>query len=234
MLYKKLELQDFSNLNADLTDQAQENPDFDSQIAPEIQDVLSEPEIEPEIDKKLVDIEEIKAQAYEEGYASCKIELQKVIDSLSENKSLHELLKLKLLEISSFEGEEKYKEQLINLLVSIITKLGKKLHLSIPVDFNLILQEKILSILKQHYKDGFIKITSHPSKTGIITEFMQLEQFGLGDDKAKNFSIISDESFEANDCILEWNSNRFEFQISEVTKEIDSILEQFEKLIKQK
>jgi flagellar biosynthesis/type III secretory pathway protein FliH len=232
MIYKRLELPDFANLSSSALKHLEqegeksiiEEASFDTE--PEIKQEAIVPE------QAAVNLEEIKQQSYQEGYAACQIELQKVIDELSEHKNLYELLKLKLLEVNNLEAEQNYKNQLIELFINIISQIGSKLYLILPTSFEQILREKVESIIENYYKNGFIKIIVHPNKVSDTENIIQHEKANILGDKLKNFSIISDNNLSENDCILEWDNSRFEFQVSKLQKEIDNILEQFKQLMK--
>ena len=140
---------------------------------------------------------------------------------------MHDLLKLKLLEITSFNIEKDYKQQVSKLVVSIINQIVQKLFLSFPVSFESMFRDRIIDMLDKHHKSGAIKIITHPSKTNYVKEFIKEEKLSQENENDKNYNIISDDALGNNDCVLEWESNRFEFQLSTIEKEINDILEQF-------
>ena len=220
MIHKKFELQDFGKLY----EQLYEDPliEICDVTQPEVATPLLN-ETEPEV----VDIDAIVKQAREDGFASCQQKLQPIIDELRTKESLHELLKLKLLEVTSFNIEEEYKQQVSKLIVAIISEIVPKLFLSFPVNFELMFRDRIVDMLNKHHKNGAIKITVHPSKISYIREFVEAAKLSQENKNDENYNIISDEALGNNDCVLEWESNRFEFQVSAVTKEINDILEQF-------
>lgn len=219
MIYKKFELQDFDKL-----DEAMSKNELQSQEILESADEIM-PYEQPEQD--VIDIEAIAKKAYDDGFMSCQQELQPIIDELKIKENLHEILKLKLLEITSFNLEKDYKAQVSKLIVDIIGQIVQKLFLSFPVNFESMFRNKIIDILNKHHKSGTIKIITHPSKINYVEEFINKEKFSQENKNDENYNIISDEALGNNDCVLEWESNRFEFQVSAVEKEISEILEQF-------
>jgi flagellar biosynthesis/type III secretory pathway protein FliH len=216
MIYKKFELQDFNKRHA------QQCLTLDEDSYSQVTELQEGP-----LDHEILDIKKTTQEAYDEGFASCQKTLQPIIDEFKAKESLHDLLKLKLLEITSFNIEKDYKEQVAKLVVAIIDQVVRKLFLSFPVNFESIFQDRVMDMISKYHKNGSVTIAAHPSRINFVKEFLGTGKSSKKNKNDENYNIISDDSLGNDDCVLEWENNRFEFQVSAVMKEVSDILEQF-------
>ena len=78
--------------------------------------------------------------------------------------------------------------------------------------------------LKSFYKDGSIVLTIHPDRYDFCTEVLQSD--AIPSKFKENFQIVKDDKLGLDDCILDYDETRLEYNQEQLTAEIDKIIEQ--------
>ncbi|MDC0865273.1 FliH/SctL family protein [Rickettsiaceae bacterium] len=168
-----------------------------------------------------VDIEKIKQDAYESGKKDAGVKYEETIERLKSNNSLAELLHEKL---SSIVPSVKIDEQVTKLSAEAISGITKKLHLILPANFEEIIKDGLIKKLEGFYTEGDISLTVNPSKKDFCTKSLQSD--AISSKFKDNFQIIEDSNLGTDDCKLEWNNTRLEYNKEQINAEIDKIIEQ--------
>jgi hypothetical protein len=164
-----------------------------------------------------VDIAEIQRVSYDLGYADAKMHLEPIMEQLKEDFQLGMKLRDKLGEITSSHDLE---FQMARLSARLIDGIAKKIYLVLPVDFEQILLGEISTITKKYYKEGKITVKVHAERVDYCTNLLQ-----SSNQAERDLLIAVDEDLNKNDCVVEWEDTKLEYNQEEVTKEIDLILD---------
>jgi flagellar biosynthesis/type III secretory pathway protein FliH len=185
-----------------------------------IDKILDNDNIRQEISEP-VDLESIRKSAYDDGYKEAKDHYEQQIQSLNADNSFVNLVIEKLNAV--VPGVELDK-QLTKVSAEVLADIAKKLHLILPVNFDEIIRNGLFEKLKNFYKEGDITLTVHPDRYEFCTEVLQSEQipFRFKD----SLHIIKDENFSKDDCRIEWQDTRLEYNQEQVSAEIDKIINQ--------
>ncbi len=185
-----------------------------------IDKILDNDNIPQEISEP-VDLESIRRSSYDDGYKDAKEQYEKQIHSLNADNSFVNLVIEKLNAI--VPGVELDK-QLTKVSAEVLADIAKKLHLILPVNFDEIIRNGLFEKLKNFYKEGDITLTVHPDRYEFCTEVLQSGQipFRFKD----SVHIIKDETFSKDDCRIEWQDTRLEYNQEQVSAEIDKIINQ--------
>ncbi len=185
-----------------------------------IDKILDNDNIRQEISEP-VDLESIRQSAYDDGYKDAKEHYEQQVQSLNADNSFVNLVIEKLNAI--VPGVELDK-QLTKVSAEVLADIAKKLHLILPVNFDEIIRNGLFEKLKNFYKEGDITLTVHPDRYEFCTEVLQSEQipFRFKD----SLHIIKDETFSKDDCRIEWQDTRLEYNQEQVSAEIDKIINQ--------
>lgn len=173
------------------------------------------------VDNRLVDIDAIKREEYERGVADTVLKYQPLLAEASSDAQFATLLQEKL---SSVVQQQNIDTQIAKVSAESISAIAKKLHLILPANFEEIIIEGLVAKLKKFYKEGQITITIHPDKYEFCQEILQSES--IPDKFKDNFHIIKDSKIGLDDCSLEWQDTRLEYNQEQLSKEIDKIIEQ--------
>lgn len=249
--YEKLELEDLpksavvnSNMHLDDEEQEQEVQELINDVVSEHLSKIVEDDddadkeiIEKTVDDSLenndndeekvnkpseeVDIEAIKKESYERGLSDAKSEFEAVIA----DKSLQDGMVEKLVEkISEISPTIDFDAQIAKITAESISGIAKKLHLILPVNFEEIIVKGLIEKLNSFYKEGTVTLTIHPEKREFCDKILQSD---LITSKLKDkFNIIEDEKLAADDCILDWNETRLEYNQEQIRDEIEKIIKQ--------
>lgn len=173
------------------------------------------------VDDHLIDVEAIKKEAYEKGVADATSNYQPLLDEASVNTGLASLLHEKLVSVVPRRDLD---TQIAKVSAQSVSAIARKLHLILPANFEEIIVEGLITKLKKFYKEGQIIVTVHPNKYDFCKEILQSE---LIPDKFKDsFYIIKDSKIGLDDCSLEWQDTRLEYNQEQLSEEIDKIIEQ--------
>lgn len=196
-----------------------EIPEIDEQNE-SIDKILDNDNIRQEISDP-VDLESIRKSAYDDGYKEAKEHYEQQIQSLNADNSFVNLVIEKL---NAVVPSVELDKQLTKVSAEVLADIAKKLHLVLPVNFDEIIRNGLFEKLKNFYKEGDITLTVHPDRYEFCTEVLQSEQipFRFKD----NLHIIKDENFSKDDCRIEWQDTRLEYNQEQVSAEIDKIINQ--------
>lgn len=185
-----------------------------------IDKILDNDNIPKEISEP-VDLESIRKSSYDNGYNDAREHYEQQIQNLNADNSFVNLVIEKL---NAIVPDVKLDEQLIKVSAEVLADIAKKLHLILPVNFDEIIRNGLFEKLKNFYKEGDITLTVHPDRYEFCTEVLQSEQipFRFKD----NLHIIKDENFSKDDCRIEWQDTRLEYNQEQVSAEIDKIINQ--------
>lgn len=172
-------------------------------------------------DEDFVDIEAIKKEEYEKGVADTISKYQPLLDKSSLEMNFANLLQEKL---SSIVPQQSIDIQVAKVSAESISAIAKKLHLVLPANFEEIIIGGLISKLKNFYKEGEITITVHPDRYDFCEEILQSSS--IPGNLKDNFHIVKDSRVGTDDCSLEWQNTRLEYNQEQLSQEIDKIIEQ--------
>lgn len=173
------------------------------------------------VDNHLVNIEAIKKEEYERGVADTVSQYKPLLANASSDLCCATLLQEKLSSILPQQGLD---TQIAKVSAESISAIAKKLHLVLPANFEEIVVDGLIAKLKKFYKEGQITITINPDKYDFCKEILQSES--IPDKFKDNFHIIKDSKIGLDDCSLEWQDTRLEYNQEQLSAEIDKIIEQ--------
>jgi flagellar biosynthesis/type III secretory pathway protein FliH len=168
-----------------------------------------------------IDIEAIKKEAHQNGFTEAQTKYESMLLESNSTASLSEKLNEKLVLISPAKDMD---SQIAKVSAEAISGIAKKLHLILPSNFEEIITKGLIDKLKSFYKDGNISLTIHPDRYDYCNEILQLDS--IPSKFKDNFQIVKDEKLGNDDCILDWNETRLEYNQEQLTDEIDKIIEQ--------
>jgi len=168
-----------------------------------------------------IDIEAIKAEFYQKGLEEAKVKYETIISEKNSENDLFKKLSEKLSLISQAGDID---AQIAKVSAEAISSIAKKLHLILPANFEEIISNGLINKLKTFYKEGSIVLTIHPDRYDFCTELLQLDE--IPSKFKENFQIIKDDKLGMDDCILDYNETRLEYNQEQLTVEIDKIIEQ--------
>ena len=189
-------------------------PTDDEQIEQAMSSIEEAPK-EPEIN-----IEEIRIESYRHGYDDAKAHFEPLLKEFKEDEALFENLKAKLDAIAPVVDMQK---QIFELATKTIGAMAKKMHLTLPVDFESIILGEMVSILNKYYKTGAITIKVHPERVDYCENFLKMK--ALPTRLAGNVKIESNDTIGKSDCTLVWNETELEYNQEQIIKDADAILE---------
>ncbi|MFK8039729.1 MAG: FliH/SctL family protein [Rickettsiaceae bacterium] len=175
-----------------------------------------------------VDLENVKNDAYNDGYKDAEEEYKKQIDTLEtelkSNKHFVDNIQEHLLSLDIKDGFDKYVDDFsANLLVQI----AKQLHLVLPFNFESLLKQDFLELLRKYYKQSMVKIFVNPSKMDLCSKI--LESANLPETMRDKYQILDDSDLSQNDCRIEYADTRLEYNQDELSSEVNKILDQLKK-----
>ncbi len=173
-----------------------------------------------------VDIEQIKLDSYNKGLDASKAEYEEIIDGLKADNNLAEMLQEKLSEICQISD---INVQAARLSASLLSDLLKKICLILPIDFEQLLRTQLLKTIQEFYNEGKIKLIIHPTRTHICNNILHAND--LPPKLKDHLQIVEDSNIDKNSCRLEWNDSHFDYNQSQLIKEIQDILEQLQNII---
>ncbi len=203
------------------------NPDKDSKIIELSNKVIDESlercniPYDSTVDNYLVNVEVIKQEEYDRGVADTVLKYQPLLEDASEKRSFASLLEEKL---SLIVPEQNVNAQIAKVSAESISSIAKKLHLALPANFEEIVIDGLISKLRKFYKEGEIIITIHPDRYDFCQEILQSNS--IPDKFKDNFYVIKDSKIGLDDCSLEWQNTRLEYNKEQLSQEIEKILEQ--------
>lgn len=170
------------------------------------------------------DIEAIKQQEYQRGFADAKAQLEAESEQRVAEQSEQDQFLQKLLEkLNEIVPEPDFEEKVAKLAAEAISGIAKKLHLVLPVDFEEIISRGLIDKLKKFYKEGDVIITIHPERYELCSQILQLDSIPAR--FKDNIKILQDENLLLDDCILDWKNTRLEYSKEQLSEEIDLIIE---------
>lgn len=181
-------------------------------IAPE--DNSQENEVE-------IDVEAIKEEFYQKGLEEAKVKYEAILSENNSNSDLSEKLSQKLALVSQNVDID---SQVTKVSAEAISGIAKKLHLILPANFEEIISNGLIEKLKSFYKEGSIVLTIHPDRYDFCTEVLQSDS--IPSKFKENFQIVKDDKLGLDDCILDYDETRLEYNQEQLTAEIDKIIEQ--------
>lgn len=172
------------------------------------------------IHEEKLDIDQIKSDSFQSGYAHAKDEYEAKLQAANDESAIFEKLMEKL---SIVVPEVDLNLQVAKLSAESITSIAKKLHLTLPVNFEEILRKGLIEKLDRFYKEGKITVTVHPERYEFCSHILQSDTIPA---KFKNnFSIIKDDKLSKDDCLMEWQETRLEYNTEQLSEEINRIVE---------
>ncbi|MFK7973448.1 MAG: FliH/SctL family protein [Rickettsiaceae bacterium] len=174
-----------------------------------------------------IDLETIKAEAFANGFEQARVEYESKIDALSKDRNFVELVEQKLSDIIS---NNQLDIQVAQVSADAIASIAKKLHLILPADFEMIVKNGLLTKLKKFYKEGDITLTVHPDRYNLAQDLFQSDI--MPNQFKGNFHIVQDDTLRSDDCRMEWQDRRLEYNQEQLSVEIDKILQQLKKASK--
>jgi flagellar biosynthesis/type III secretory pathway protein FliH len=172
-------------------------------------------------EEAIIDVEKIKLDHYNKGLDDARQQYETVISDLQQEVDLKEVLRQKLLEITP---QFNLDEEVARLSSEMIANIAKKVYLVLPVNFEQMLKDSMISRLKKTYKEGNVTITVNPERQDLCKQLLKVEE--LPSNLIEAISIKTDENLGKDDCKLEWNNTKLEYNPEQLSFEIDQILEQ--------
>ncbi len=185
-----------------------------SEDAGGISDTVSEPT------ENIVDIEQIKQEAYNSAMEEAKAKYEPMLEESNAKNKFSELLESKL---SSIVPKEAIDSQIAKVSAEAISGIAKKLHLILPVNFEEIVVNGLTKKLQNFYKEGKITLTVHPDRHDFCIEILQSDK--ISSKLKDNFQVVKDDNLGPDDCKIEWNDTKLEYSPEQLTEEIDKIIE---------
>ena len=213
------------HLSKIVDEDAKGNTELSEEVKKNIDESLESPNISSEEfsqeSEVKIDVEAVKEEYYQKGLEEAKIKYEAMLAEISSNGDLSEKLAQKLAMISP---ELDIDSQVTKVSAESISGIAKKLHLILPANFEEIISNGLIEKLKSFYKEGSITLTIHPDRYDFCTELLQLDS--IPSKFKENFQIVKDEKLGMDDCILDWNETRLEYNQEQLAAEIDKIIEQ--------
>ncbi len=172
-------------------------------------------------DSDHVDLEAIKKEEYERGVRDTEGKYKPLLDGREADVNLSLLLHEKL---SSIVPENGLDTEISKISAEAISGIAKKLHLVLPANFKEIITKGLLDKLNKFYKEGKITLTINPDRYDFCKEVLQSEE--VPDIFKGNFDIVKDKNMSLDDCKLEWQDTKLEYNKQQLSSEIDKIVEQ--------
>lgn len=172
-------------------------------------------------DFNLPDIEALKREEYERGVAETESKYKPLLENASVDTRLQILLEEKL---SAILPSKSLDTEISKVSAAAISTIAKKLHLILPANFEEILSKGLIDKLKKFYKEGQITLKVHPDKYEFCKEVLQSDT--IPDTFKSNFNLVQDNGIGLDDCKLEWQDTRLEYNKEQLSAEIDKIIEQ--------
>jgi len=193
-------------------------------ITEHLSNIVNEAPLPSEIDiqqEETQDIEQIKVLSYDQGVEDSKVHYENIIDKLRLDNDFTEILRRKIENITMRVNID---NQIAKLSAEIVASIAKKIYLILPVDFELMLEQALLSRLEKFYKEGQITLVINHSRYDFCMEILNAKN--LPAKYSENFHIIQDDKLGENDCRLEWSDTTLEYNQEQLNIEINAILEQ--------
>jgi flagellar biosynthesis/type III secretory pathway protein FliH len=168
-----------------------------------------------------VDLEFVKKESYQNGFTDAQTKYESMLLENNSAVSLSEKINEKLSLVSPSKDID---SQIAKVSAEAISGIAKKLHLILPSNFEEIITKGLIDKLKSFYKDGNIVLTIHPDRYEYCREILQLDS--IPSKFKDNFQIVKDEKLGNDDCILDWEETRLEYNQEQLAAEIDKIIEQ--------
>lgn len=168
-----------------------------------------------------IDVEAIKEEYYQKGLEEAQAKYESILSEKSSNVDLSEKL---LQKIGLISQNVDIDSQVTKVSAEAISGIAKKLHLILPANFEEIISNGLIEKLKSFYKKGNIILTIHPDRYNFCTEVLQSDS--IPSKFKDNFQIVKDDKLGLDDCILDYNETRLEYNQEQLTAEINKIVEQ--------
>lgn len=192
--------------------------DIDDSSNP-LDNILLEENIQEQ--KSGINIEEIKTEFYQKGFEEAKVKYESIMAQKEPESDLSKKLLEKLSLISQTVDID---TQIARVSAEVISSIAKKLHLILPANFEEIISNGLIEKLKSFYKEGDIILTIHPDRYDFCSELLQSD--AIPGKLKENFQIVKDDKLGIDDCILDYDETRLEYNQEQLTVEIDKIIEQ--------
>lgn len=170
-----------------------------------------------------IDLTKIRAESYSLGYEEAKRETEPLIEQLKSDLHFSTILHQQLDVIAPKNDIDK---QLLTFSVECIKTIADRLLLSLPVEFDKILLNEMLSITHKFYKEGQITIRVHTNRLEYSEDLIKSD----ARIKPENVNIVVDDNLGSNDCVVEWDETRLEYDQERIKLEIDRIFNQLQQI----
>lgn len=167
-----------------------------------------------------MDMEKIKEESYQKGYKEAEALFAPKIEAQQADESLHKLLQDKLTAIDS---DKDLNSEIFEAGSGLIAILAKKLHLSVPADFEAIILGEMVPVLNKYHKKGKVIVRVNPERVDYCNNLFRIGE--LPEALLENIELVSDETVAANDCSIDWQDATLEYNQEDLLTEADNILE---------
>lgn len=168
-----------------------------------------------------IDIEKLKTENYEKGVEDTKYKYEEMLNQQKIDYEFSELLRSKL---SSIELCNTIDHDLIKLSTQIVIAIIKKMYMIVPVDFEKLLQEKLITLASSLYKEGAIIFSVNPSRYELCTKILQTDS--VSDALRGKLQLIKNDALGKNDCKIEFNDTCLQYTQDDIMNEANQILDQ--------
>lgn len=204
---KTFKLRDFNNPEADINDGDTPGTEVTSES------VEPPPVSNPPVTESSEDL-------HAKGFAEAKEHYEPLLQEIEAKNALTNILQAKLEAITPVGDLQ---EQIFRLSTKLISAIGQKMYLVWPIDFEKMMMNEIAEMLKKYCKSGTIIVTVHPSRTESCRDILKIAS--LPPRMSENIRIEGEETMEKNNCKVEWQDSRLEYNQEQIMLEAERILE---------
>ncbi|MBL3284869.1 hypothetical protein Sarmat_00727 [Rickettsiales endosymbiont of Paramecium tredecaurelia] len=159
--------------------------------------------------------------AYREGYNAAKEEYEKLLNQKKADDDFTCLLKNKIEQLFTSNDLD---HEVAMLCTKVLIDIASKIHLVLPVDFEQMLRLKFLRTIKKFFTKGKMIMVVHPTKFELASNILKHKDLDFL--SAEFFDLTSDDAVSVNDCVLNIEHTRLEYNQEQLSKEVNVILEQ--------
>ncbi len=168
------------------------------------------------------DLEIAAKDGYDEGYKKATEECKERIEQLQEQHNLHDQLHNLLLKLDV--GNSQLQEK-IGLVRDVVKVVVDSLVLSLPSDFQKILDQKIVPLLSNYLTEGKIVIKLHSSEYQECSKALDINS--LPSHLQDRVEIVEDDKGTKGNYVVTYGETSFSYNRQELLKEITAITDKF-------
>lgn len=193
----------------------------------EAEEILTDNERKEIAKEESIDIEALKTEEYERGYA-------KALEDANASIKAKELELIKSMEASinsffskfdefssSFNKDSNFGKDLETSVLSILNIINDKLYLNCSSDMQKLLVDYITKYLEDNVIEEKIIIKVNPENTKIVKDILNSDTFNL---KKEKFEVLESNNLSISDVEFEFKDRTIYFDFETVKQEIEQII----------